>query len=97
MIESLTWHETKVKVVNEHGLHARPATEFVQLANTFHAEVLVAKTDSPVDGKSIASMLTLNAPCGTELRIQARGADADRAVQQLAQLVASGFTQYKDH
>lgn len=86
-----------MKVVNEHGLHARPATEFVQLANTFDAEVQVAKSDLPVDGKSIASMLTLNAPYGTELRIRARGADAHRAVRQLAGLVASGFTKYKDH
>ena len=92
----MTWHETTVKVVNEHGLHARPATEFVQLANTFDADVEVAKSDAPVDGKSIASMLTLNAPCGTELRIRACGADADRAVEELARLVASGFTQYTD-
>jgi len=85
-----------VKIVNEHGLHARPATEFVQLANTFDAEVQVAKNDLPVDGKSIASMLTLNAPCGTELHIRARGADADRAVEELGRLVASGFAKYTE-
>jgi len=85
-----------VKVVNEHGLHARPATEFVRLASTFNADVQVSKSDVPVDGKSIASMLTLNAPCGTELRIRARGADAGRAVEELARLVASGFTRYAD-
>ena len=85
-----------MKVINEHGLHARPATEFVQLASTFNADVQVSKSDVPVDGKSIASMLTLNAPCGTELRIRACGADAGRAVEELARLVASGFARYAD-
>ena len=63
----------------------------VKLANEFEAEISVSKNDAAVDGKSVAAMLTLYAPCGTDLRIRARGADAAKAVRQLAGLVASGF------
>ena len=87
----MRWHEATVRVVNEHGLHARPATRFTELANSFKAEIQVAKDDVVVDGKSVLAMLTLNVPCGTELRIRARGTDAARAVQELVKLVASGF------
>ena len=87
----MSWHEATVRVINEHGLHARPATQFTQLANEFDAEIRVSKNELAADGKSVAEMLTLYAPCGTELRIRARGVDAARAVRKLAALVASGF------
>jgi len=57
----LNEYETRVEVVNEHGLHARPATQFTQLANRFEAEIEVFKGDMAVDGKSVVSMLTLGA------------------------------------
>jgi phosphotransferase system HPr (HPr) family protein len=84
-------HETKVTVTSENGLHARPATEFVKLANRFKSKVEVIKDDVAVDGKSVASMLTLGAVCGTVLRIRAEGADAAQAVKRLAALAASKF------
>ena len=80
-----------VTVSNEEGLHARPASLFAQMANQFNARILVTRGDESVDGKSILSILTLGATKGVQLTIRAEGTDADLAVQQLSQLVESGF------
>jgi phosphocarrier protein HPr len=87
----LSTHEIKVTVSNEHGLHARPVTEFVQLANKFQSKVEVVKDDVSVDGKSVASMLTLGAGPGTVLRVRAEGVDAAQAVKKLVALITSRF------
>lgn len=83
-----------VVVSNERGLHARPAMQFVDLANTFAAQVTVSK-DGPdpieVDGKSVMQMITLEATQGTALRVKAEGEDAEAAVNKLAELFESGF------
>ncbi len=78
-------------IPNKHGLHARPATRFVQLANKYESNIEVIKGNLVVDGKSVTSMLTLNAVKGTSLVIRATGPDADKAVKELAALVESGF------
>ena len=85
--------ERRVRLVNEAGLHMRPADQFVRLANQFSAEVRVAKDKDFVDGKSILSILTLAADHGSELTIAATGADASQAVKALADLVESGFAE----
>ena len=82
-------HEARVKVGSTNGMHARPATQFVLLANQYTSKVEVTKDNVTVDGKSVASMLTLGAELGAELRVRADGADAARAVQALIELVAS--------
>jgi phosphocarrier protein HPr len=83
-----------VKVSNERGLHARPAMQFVDVANTFQSQVTVFK-DEPepieVDGKSVMQMITLEATQGTMLRVKAEGDDAEAAVRQLAELFESKF------
>jgi phosphocarrier protein HPr len=83
-----------VVVTNERGLHARPAMQFVDLANAFKSQVTVSK-DGPepleVDGKSVMQMITLEATLGTVLRVTAEGDDADTAVQKLAELFESKF------
>ena len=83
--------EIEVTIPNKHGLHARPATRFVQLANKYESNIEVIKGNLVVDGKSVTSMLTLNAVKGTSLVIRATGPDADKAVKELAALVESGF------
>ena len=83
--------EVEVTIPNKHGLHARPATRFVQLANKYESNIEVIKGNLVVDGKSVTSMLTLNAAKGTSLVIRATGPDADKAVKELAALVESGF------
>lgn len=86
--------ERDTVIVNLLGLHARPAMQFVDLANQFRSQIIVRK-DGPdpveVDGKSVMQMITLEAIKGTPLRIQAEGDDAEKAVVELAALVESGF------
>ncbi len=82
-------HEARVKVGSTNGMHARPATQFVLLANQYQSRIEVARGDLTVDGKSVASMLMLGAECGAELRIRADGADAAQAVRALIDLAAS--------
>lgn len=78
---------------NSRGLHARPASLFVQMALTFESEINVHNLDSEMaaDGKSVLSMLMLAAPCGTRIRITATGADAENAISALSTLVDQGF------
>ena len=89
--------EKRAKLVNSQGLHMRPADMFVRVANRYASEVKVAKApnvEQLVDGKSILSILTLAADQGSELLIQAMGAnDASEAVTALAELIQSGFVE----
>lgn len=81
----------RVLIVNAHGLHLRPATKFVTLANAFRSEVRVEHQGTRADGKSILEMACLAAGCGTSLDLEARGPDAEEALAALAGLVAAGF------
>lgn len=76
--------ERTVVVRNRHGLHARPASEFVKLASGFAAEVTVCKEELEVNGKSIMGVLMLAAESGSELTLRAEGEDAEVAVDALA-------------
>ena len=78
-------------MANKHGLHARPVTQFVQLANHFEAKIEISNGDLSVDGKSVMSMLRLGAGRGTLLTIRANGRDAAQAVKKLVELVSSRF------
>jgi phosphocarrier protein HPr len=78
-------------VRNRHGLHARPAAEFVKLAGRFRSSVWVRKEELEVNGKSIMGMMMLAAEFGSELTIRAAGEDAESAVEQLAALVENRF------
>ena len=91
MYVKLNMREVEVTIPNKHGLHARPATRFVQLASKYESNIEVIKDNIVADGKSVTSMLTLNATKGTSLKIRATGPDADEAVEELAALVKSGF------
>ena len=83
-----------VVISNERGLHARPAMQFVDVANGFSSQVTVSR-DGPekieVDGKSVMQMITLEAVQGTVLHVIAEGDDANEAVEKLAELVDSKF------
>ncbi len=80
-----------VTIENSLGLHMRPTMQFVDLANQFRSGVMVRKGDHAVDGKNPMEMMLLEAVRGTQLEIQAKGADAEEAVEALAALVKSGF------
>lgn len=83
--------ERSVLIRNKYGLHARPAAEFVKLANQFKADVFVRKQDLEVNGKSIMGMMMLAAECGAEIIIRADGDDAEAAVARLIGLVEQKF------
>ena len=83
-----------IVISNKLGLHARPAMQFVDLANQFTADIKVtAITDerTEADGKSVMQMIILAAVEGTTLRIEASGDDAEQAVAKLAELVNEKF------
>jgi len=90
-MSSSTEIERTVTIANKYGLHARPAAEFVKLAATFRAEVMVRKEDLEVNGKSIMGMMMLAAECGSAITIRTSGSDAAAAADALAGLVNSRF------
>jgi phosphocarrier protein len=79
--------ERTVEIRNRHGLHARPAAEFVKLASSYDARVMVEKDDLEVNGKSIMGVLMLAAEPGAVLTIRADGDDAREAVEALVRFV----------
>jgi phosphocarrier protein len=83
--------ERTVTIANRHGLHARPAAEFVKLAGKFRCDVTVIKDDLEVNGKSIMGMMMLAAEYGTSITIRATGDDAAAAVEGLVDLVSGRF------
>lgn len=80
-----------VTITNKYGLHARPATDFVTLADKFSSEVVVRVGDVDADGKSIMELMMLAATKGTELELICTGDDAEACLADLTALVARGF------
>ncbi|WP_019960545.1 HPr family phosphocarrier protein [Woodsholea maritima] len=81
----------RVTICNRKGLHARAAAKFVACAQSFDAEVLVAKDNEKVQADSIMELLMLSASQGTEIEIEAHGQDAEPAISALCELVEAGF------
>ncbi len=83
--------ETTVKLLNKVGLHARPASLFVQAAKKFKSQIKVKKDGNEVDAKSILGVLSLGAECGHTITITAEGPDAEEAINELVSLVKNKF------
>jgi phosphocarrier protein len=79
--------EREMTVANKLGIHARPASMFVRIATRFDCDVFVEKDGETVNGKSIMGLMMLAAGPGSRIRIQAEGADAPKAVEELETLV----------
>lgn len=82
-----------VVVQNQVGLHARPATFFIQKANEFKSSIWVEKEERRVNAKSLLGVLSLGIVGGTSIRVIADGADEEDAVEGLVSLVQSGFAE----
>ena len=82
-------------VSNPLGIHARPASVFVQTATGFASDVSVTNLDTSntADGKSVMSMLMLSAPQGTRIRLDVSGEDAATAMETLSRLIEEGFNE----
>lgn len=83
----------EVLVQNQVGLHARPATFFIQKANEFKSSIWVEKDERRVNAKSLLGVLSLGILGNTEIRIIADGVDEKDAVGALITLVESGFAE----
>jgi phosphocarrier protein HPr len=83
--------DRQVTIRNKLGLHARPAMQFVDMANQFLSSIKVCKGDQVVDGKSIMQMMMLAATAGTTLKVVAEGPDAPQALDALEKLIHGRF------
>ena len=83
----------EVTVENQVGLHARPATFFIQKANEYKSSIWVEKEERRVNTKSLLGVLSLGIVGGTTIRIIADGTDEQAAVDGLVKLVNSGFSE----
>jgi phosphocarrier protein HPr len=81
----------KLEIVNQYGIHARPAALFVKTAQRYDADVYVEKGDNRVSGKSIMGMMTLEASRGSVLKVIAEGEDAEQALDELQALIENKF------
>ena len=83
----------EVTVNNQVGLHARPATFFIQKANEFRSSIWVEKDERRVNAKSLLGVLSLGIVKGAEIVISAAGPDETEAVNALSDLISSNFTE----
>jgi len=79
----------RIKIINPQGLHARPASVFVKIANRYESEVTVRKGSEAVNGKSIMGLMTLAANQGSVLELEVSGPDAEKAMTELEQFLSS--------
>ena len=82
-----------VTVQNQVGLHARPATFFIQKANEFKSSIWVEKDERRVNAKSLLGVLSLGIMGGTKIRIIAGGPDEEQSVDELVKLLNTGFAE----
>ena len=82
----------EVVINNQVGLHARPATFFIQKANEFKSSIWVEKEDRRVNAKSLLGVLSLGIVKGTVVTLIADGADEDEAIATLSALIDSDFS-----
>lgn len=80
-----------LKILNQYGIHARPAALFVKTASRFDSDITVEKDGNRVSGKSIMGLMTLEGSCGSVLKVTAEGPDAEEALDELQALIESKF------
>ena len=83
----------EVVIDNQVGLHARPATFFIQKANEFKSSIWVEKDERRVNAKSLLGVLSLGIIKGTTVTIIADGADEEAAISTLSELIDSDFSE----
>jgi phosphocarrier protein len=81
------------RIDNEVGLHARPATFFIQKANEFKSNIWVEKEDRRVNAKSLLGVLSLGIMKGTEITLIGDGPDEVKAIETLLELIGNNFTE----
>ena len=85
--------EKEITIINRLGLHARPAALFVRIAHRYRSEVWVEKEGEQINGKSIMGLMMLAAGQGSKLTIRCEGADADKVMEELEELIQKKFNE----
>ena len=88
---SATVAARELSITNQRGLHARASAKFVKCAEAFDAEITVTRDGMSVPATSIMGLMMLGAAMGTSIMVEATGAEAEEAIEALAQLVDSKF------
>jgi len=83
----------EVVITNSSGLHARPATFFIQKANCYKCTIYIEKDDRKINAKSLLGVLSLGIAKGMTIKLIADGQDEDMALDGLVSLVNSGFNE----
>ena len=83
--------EKEITVINRLGLHARPAAMFVRIASRYRSEIWVEKEGEQINGKSIMGLMMLAAGQGSKLLVRCEGPDADKAMQEIEELISRRF------
>ncbi len=83
----------EVKITNSIGLHARPATFFIQKANGYKSSIWVEKDERKVNAKSLLGVLSLGISMGMTITLIAEGQDEDEAIEGLVTLINEGFAE----
>lgn len=96
MLNTQAGQKTIATIINRRGLHARAAAKFMKLAAQYKCDIIVARNDLIVPGRSLMGLLTLGASQGKEIEICCNGEDAQEALQALTDLVERGFDE-NDH
>ena len=83
----------EITITNSIGLHARPATFFIQKANAYKSSIWVEKDDRRVNAKSLLGVLSLGIAKGMTVKLTADGLDEEAAIDGLVSLINSGFNE----
>ena len=83
----------EVKITNSVGLHARPATFFIQKANSYRSSIWVEKEERRVNAKSLLGILSLGISNGMTVTLIADGQDESESLDGLAELINTGFAE----
>ncbi len=81
----------KLKVLNQYGIHARPAALLVKTAGKFTCEIFIGRDSIEVSAKSIMGLLTIEGYQGTTLKVRAVGSDALEAITEIEELFKNQF------
>jgi phosphotransferase system HPr (HPr) family protein len=84
-----------LQINNDVGLHARPAALFIQIAQRFQSDIQIKYGNREGNAKSLLSVLGLGVGQGSEILVEARGEDANQALEALSALVESNFGEVK--
>ena len=88
---SATVAARELSITNQRGLHARASAKFVKCAEAFDAEIMVTRDGMSVPATSIMGLMMLGAAIGTSIMVEAKGNEAEQALEALALLVESKF------